>query len=120
MRRCATLPTSFEKKVLDQIKAQPYYAVRLIPDIADRQLQAQEIEALVRQTAVRLRGWDFPHLDREHKYNTPAYLGTSIDWAQHVEFWRAYKSGQFVYIGGFWDNAMDHQIRLRAELDRVI
>ena len=75
---------------------------------------------VVNDDAVRLRGWDFPHYDPNSAFNTPAYVGLTVDWSQHVEMWRMYRSGQFAYLGATWDVALDFQDRLRNEFDRSV
>jgi hypothetical protein len=112
--------SSKERAILDQIREQPYYSVRIVPghDLGD--VDHETLRRALGETAVRLRGWDFPHFDPNTVYNTPAYVGTTVDWERHVELWRMYRSGQFVYFGGLWDMALDFQQRHRAEFDRDV
>jgi len=75
---------------------------------------------LVQTNAVRLRGWDFPHYDRKTVLRDQQYLGVQVNWRGHVEMWRMFRSGQFVYFGAPWDLAMDLQQRLLREFQIVM
>ena len=67
-----------------------------------------ELLPLIRSAAVSLRGWDFPHID---PHTPPAiyedYIGQAFEWDHHVELWKFYQSGQFYFMGGFWDDWRD-------------
>jgi len=57
---------------------------------------------IVTAASVQLRGWDFPHIDQPN----PSELGSDwvqqhIDWSRHIESWRIYQSGQFIYYGAY-------------------
>lgn len=69
---------------------------------------------------MRLRGWDFPCDVADTTYNGQDFFGGFVDWQNHVEAWRLYSSGQFVYFGSPWDLAFDLQDRLRSEFERVV
>lgn len=56
---------------------------------------------LVQQSAVSVRGWDFPHInhrnDDEGGYaNVGSYVENWTDWSGFCEFWRLYRSSQFL------------------------
>ena len=114
------MQTSSERDVLDKIRCQPYYAVRFVPASVDLELQKSRIRTIVTNDAVRLRGWDFPCDVADVMYNGQSFVGAFIDWSSHVEAWRFYASGQFVYFGNPWDLAMDLQQRVRADFDKNV
>jgi len=62
-----------------------------------------------------MRGWDFPHYFEDSVGNAQTYLFNATSWSGHVELWRLYRSGQFLYIGAPWDLGMDHQERMMTE-----
>ena len=50
---------------------------------------------------VRIRGWDFPHIDyRTNPNYGNDWVGQENDWDYHKGIWRLYQSGQFVYLLG--------------------
>jgi hypothetical protein len=113
------LATSSEEAILKQVKAKPYYSVRFLP-ASPMDLSFERTVELVQSNAVRLRGWDFPHYDPNTVVRDQRYIGVQVDWASHVEMWRMFRSGQFVYFGAPWDLAMDHQERLLKEFQNVV
>ena len=82
---------------LAKIKSRGHWIVRILPETRDERVRTlRELEDAVRSCSVVLRGWDFPHYDRsESPVRHTNYIEHSIDWRGIVEFWRAYKSGQF-------------------------
>jgi hypothetical protein len=57
---------------------------------------------------VELRGWDFPHVGRSWELpESQDWVGVETDWSNHVEIWRAFRSGQFVFRGGIWTDWLD-------------
>lgn len=55
-----------------------------------------ELEAILGETSVQLRGWDYPHIDRHSPVERGTdYISQSSRWNNYLEDWRLYKSGQF-------------------------
>jgi hypothetical protein len=113
------LATSDEEAILEVVKAKPYYSVRFLP-ASPMDLSFERTTELVQSSAVRLRGWDFPHYDPNAVVRDQRYIGVQVNWANHVEMWRMFRSGQFVYFGAPWDLAMDNQERLMREFQHVM
>lgn len=118
MQRFKILATSEEEAILEQVKAKPYYSVRFRPE-KPMDLSFEHTTELVETNAVRLRGWDFPYYDPKTVVRDRKYIGVQVDWERHVELWRMFRSGQFMYFGAPWDLARDHQERLRREFEQV-
>lgn len=114
------MPTSSERLILDLLKTGPYYTVRFMPGIDDLALPKARLRELVTNEAVRLRGWDFPADFPDRVYNAAHYVGSFLEFDSHVEVWRFYTSGQFVYLGSPWDIFQDLQSRIREEFDRYV
>ena len=56
---------------------------------------------LLERTVVKLRGWDFPHLD----YHNPTHIDVDwiaeeFDWEHHISSWFFFQSGQFIHVSG--------------------
>lgn len=90
--------------ITDKIKTQGYWRVVIRP--ADHQTkrvpQISDLFTIVQQASVQIRGWDFPHIDhnsREQRGET--WVGQDFEWEHHLERWRIYQSGQFIYLGAF-------------------
>jgi hypothetical protein len=60
----------------------------------------------VERNSVRLRGWDYPHVDARAQPLTGAnWVGQQTNWQGEIEVWRFWESGQFVHfftIFGEW------------------
>ncbi len=57
----------------------------------------RDCEKLVESASVRLRGWDYPHVDRDGYVRGDDFIQSGSDFGNHVELWRLYQSGQFVH-----------------------
>jgi hypothetical protein len=92
-----------KKDLTDKIKSRGYWRINFQPVVAVKKLKTlQETKEIVRDNAVRLRGWDYPHFPGRMDDDTGLepcgeYYQGWIDWANHKEFWRMYKSGQFLH-----------------------
>ena len=71
---------------------------------------------LVSRCFVRLRGWDYPHIDtKENRESTSEYFASWVESAHHREFWRLYLSGQFVHLFSLVEDEPEHHAKLEAE-----
>jgi len=98
------------RTLLDKVRTRGHWIVRIHPTLyrPDRVARLEDLEQAVRDSAVALRGWDFPHYDLgEPRKRSAGYVEQSVDWEYCVEFWRAYKSGQFVSIAGLLEDWRD-------------
>lgn len=113
-----TLTTTSEQPILEKVKQGPYFSLRVIPDSEIATLSFEEARKSALDAKVSLRGWDFPHVDMRQVFNGPEYIFGVVDWHRHLELWRLYLSGQFVYLGNLWDVLPEFQERLRRELEQ--
>jgi hypothetical protein len=111
---------SKERPILEKLKDAPYYSFRFLPGKENLGYSFSELRAMIENNSVHLRGWDLPHYDRNTVANAQEYIYNTVDWERHLEFWRFYQSGQFIYFSKFWDLSMDLQERLRDEFDRTV
>jgi len=94
----------------EKVKTRGHWVVRVHPETYDpnRLHKLADLQKAVGDSAVSLRGWDFPHYDPQVQPTRSAdYVEQSLDWDHHVELWRAYKSGQFVSVSAFWGDWRD-------------
>ncbi|MGD9893272.1 MAG: hypothetical protein AB7R89_31150 [Dehalococcoidia bacterium] len=52
---------------------------------------------IVEEAKVRLRGWDYPHIDRHERIPGNDWIQSGSTFANHVELWRFFQSGQFLH-----------------------
>jgi len=100
---------------LEKIKSRGYWRVNFRPLTADIRLKTmQECRDIVEKNSVELRGWDYPHFPRrnDEKVGTaPAgdFFEGWEDWENHKEFWRMYKTGQFLYYRALREDWLDER-----------
>lgn len=88
--------------LLNKIQGFGHWRVNFRPVVPlDPQLTFQQCFELVRDNAVSIRGWDFPHLSHRQDDEGSGSRGDTYhenwcDWYGFNEFWRMYKSGQFL------------------------
>ena len=88
--------------LINRIRTVGHWRVNLRPlqKIAE-QLSFQQCFEEVDRSRVSLRGWDFPHISHRNdeqggSARVEEYYENWTDWYTQVEFWRMYKSGQFL------------------------
>lgn len=88
--------------LIDRIRAIGHWRVVFRPARPlHQQLSFAECEQVVERNRVTLRGWDFPHISRRKDDGAgygreDGFAENWCDWIHSVEFWRMYRSGQFV------------------------
>jgi hypothetical protein len=89
------------------------------PTRFDREkLKFEELEPIMRSTAVSIVGWEFPFLDNQQPtHNDVDWIGQELDWSDHKELWRFYRSGQFIHIAGMVDDWRDESEWRRKDAD---
>jgi len=99
----------------EKIEANGYWRLNIRPRVVPEQmLSFAQCESVVETASVRLRGWDFPHisrrLDATHGYQRANdFVENWIDWEVHVEFWRMYRSSQFITYRALWEDLDEKQ-----------
>jgi schlafen family protein len=95
------LPADFEEHGYWEVISMPQtYTRERIPSITAVYKSLEESE-------VSLRGWNFPHFDRETKSNFSDGRQSNTEFMHHVEAHRAYQSGLFVWRSSYWENFSD-------------
>lgn len=87
--------------VPEKIRTRGFWRFLIRPTVFEAErLPYSDLEDLIRRVAVRLRGWDFPHFEKEGLIRGADFVGSETDWNHHVESWRFFQSGQFAFLGG--------------------
>jgi len=97
--------------VLKEIKQRGYWRVNLRPATFQPKLVSDpaQCKQILRQAAVRLRGWDYPHVPTRDDNKQAFYVAGDkaeawISWEMYQEVWRYYQSGQFIHFFGIHDD----------------
>lgn len=57
-----------------------------------------ECQQLVSSTKLSLRGWDYPHINTRTNWEIGQnWVGSAVQFGNHLEYWRLYQSGQFIH-----------------------
>jgi hypothetical protein len=111
--------------LLEKIKSRGYWRVNFQPLACKVKIGTlQKCKEIVDRNSVELRGWDFPHIPRrEDETSGTAFVGSFcegwVDWEFYKEFWRMYKSGQFLCYLGLREDWFDED-GMRAEWSKKI
>lgn len=86
--------------LLSKIKGKGYWEIRFQPFKIQKIESLQKCLEIVQKSQVRLN-WVFPHIprlqnDTEKIYPAGEYYEAFSEWGARKEFWRFYKSGQFI------------------------
>lgn len=96
--------------LLEKIKSRGYWRILIRPDrfIEKRVKDVAELKDILQKTSVHLRLWDFPHVSAMNGHIVDQdWIGQEFEWEYHIEIWRFYQSGQFIYYGALvtdWSN----------------
>ena len=91
-------------ELIDKIRSKGYWRVVVRPNhfVEKRVEDISALKPILQKSSVRLRGWDFPHINGRGKaYVDLDSLVQEFEWDHYKEFWRLFQSGQFIYYGGF-------------------
>ena len=116
------------------IKSRGYWRINFQPLILEQKIKTlDECRKVVEKNAVNLRGWDYPHFPKRQGEDAglepcgPYYQGW-VDWNGYKEFWRIYKSGQFLHYRGLnedwleedsWKSGMTKDIKPGEKLSVI-
>ncbi len=87
--------------LLTKIRSRGFVQVIIRPqNFIDDRVPRADLFDLVGRCKVSLRGWDFPHVDRDPPHIDVDWVGQHYQFQHLLEIWRIYRSGQFVSIFG--------------------
>lgn len=94
---------------LSDLNALPRSFVEIRPTVYEPEaLTLAQCQELVAASQVLARGWYFPHINREAISVGPrgAFVNNETDsgvFSRHIERWRMYRSGQFLFTAKLWE-----------------
>jgi hypothetical protein len=88
------------------IRSKGYWHVDVHPiDYVGDRIPYTALRSILDRTVVRLRGWDFPHLDGHGTVrHGNHWIGGETDWSYYKEAWQFHQSGHFVYMIGIHED----------------
>jgi hypothetical protein len=89
--------------LLDRIRSRGYWRINFQPKLlVETKSSLSECRDIVERNAVSLRGWQYPYVpvkqdDRQGSLPSGEFFEAWIDWWNHIEYWRSYRSRQFLH-----------------------
>jgi len=98
-----------EDEVIDKIKSKGYWRVEIRPTVFEklRVPTLSQVQELVQSCVVLWRGWDYPHWNDRTVRNMSDWVQSWEDWEHEIEYWRFYRSGQFVHLFALHEDLED-------------
>lgn len=102
--------------LVDLIKSRGYWRINFQPTGAPAELSLKDCEELIAKNHVHLRGWNYPFYghgsaDNHGVENHNTFCQGWIDSGEFKEFWRMYKSGQFLHYSVVHEDWMTPETR---------
>ena len=113
------LESQTAEALLTKIEEAPHWRVTIRPvtHLEERIKTLGECWKLVESSRVSLRGWDYPHLDYEHRHNGNNWVASWDEYRSHREYWRFYQSGQFLHLYSFKEDHYRGKAEEKARAD---
>jgi len=104
--------------LIERIKTRGYWRVNLRPRALAEPLTLDQCRQLVEQSNVSLRGWDYPHISKRNDDDgrfefCGDFVESWTDWGHHPEFWRFYRSSQFLHYRAISEDWIEDDQRRR-------
>lgn len=87
------------KDLIKKIKSMGYWTINVHPlkFKKNRIIKISECKKIMADSSVKLRGWDYPHIDHKGITCNNDWVESYSDWNRHCEYWRFYQSAQFIH-----------------------
>ena len=89
-----------QEQITTKIKTKGFWRVVIRPTVFEskRIPTLSDVRKLIGSSKVSFRGWDYPFWEESQAQNIGDFVECSVDWTQYVEYFRFYRTGQFVHI----------------------
>jgi len=109
-------------ELVNIIISKPHWHVNIKPKVVipERIDTIKQLWNLMETCRVTLRGWDYPHVDRE-KRNRGYGANWIASWCKffmgHQEYWQFFQSAEFRHYFSFWEDGDSDEAKRRAKLN---
>jgi hypothetical protein len=107
-----------EQTVLEKLRTRGYWRVVIRPtSFKENHLpNYSDLFPIIEKNSVRLRGWDYPHIDYQSEpLNGADWVGQDFERQDELEIWRVYMSGQFAHLFAMAGEWSDQSVHWAAE-----
>ena len=97
------------RDLTERIKLKGYWRVLIRPTSFEklRIPTFSKLQELIQVCNVHWGGWDYPYLEPHVVQNKEDWIESSVDWESHIEYWKLYRSGQFIHLFALHEDHMD-------------
>lgn len=97
-----------QANIVENIKSRGHWDVSIRPElfVKTRIPKPTDLYSIVERSKVRLRGWDYPHLD-DKVHIRGDHIWQDFHWDMYLEAMRFYQSGLFVHLAGLAEDWRD-------------
>lgn len=111
-------------EIQQKIKEKGYWRVIIRPSqkfYKKDRFKLLELVGMIEKAQVRLKGWDYPHIDKEElSCSSQDRVTNWYDFAPHVGYWDFSLSGQFSHLLAMWEEySVDDKKEQEIKLDFV-
>ncbi|MBI4249665.1 MAG: hypothetical protein HY611_09195 [Elusimicrobia bacterium] len=100
-----------EQTLVNKLKQRGHWKVTINPtEYTENRFDFAELKATIEKCSVRLRGWDYPHIDHQNTYNRSGYIESYCEFGYHIEYWRLYRSGKFIHLFGMREDGREDSV----------
>ena len=97
------------EELIQKIESKGYWRVVIRPTVFEekRIKTFSDARKLVDSNKVSFGGWDYPFYDDNDVTIIENYIEGSVDWRHHMEYWRFFRSGQFLHLMALYEDHID-------------
>ena len=103
------------------VREEPHWRVVIHPGSYEKERISSLAEcwSIMERSRVGWRHPEYPIIGREEERDEGEdWIASSVDYGVQREYWRLYRSGQFVHLRGFWLERREHDAAMSAFAER--
>jgi hypothetical protein len=110
------------KNIIKNIKENPHWRIIIRPEKFEQERITNLIECwnIMESCKLSLTGWDYPHVDRQNRFEEEEWIESWCDFAGFYEYWKFFQSGQFLHIFTLWENTSEDKKAFDNVKDKMI
>lgn len=107
-----TMDLTANRTIIDKMNNRGYWRVLIRSTKYNKENipTLTECERYIYEGKISLRGWDYPHINRDNLQRKKTWIECYGDFMGHIEYWRFYQSGQFAHRFSYIEDATIEEI----------
>jgi len=108
-----------ESKIGAELRTAGHWVLAAYPAEYGENASLEQVKDALRKTQVKLRGWYFPHFDRDNEGYFNQGFQSFTNAGEFLEGFRAYQSGLFFFKSALWEEEKGKEKFGRAVIDVI-